>query len=199
MVWPQDDVLAIAALAGAHDLPCHLDGARLWNAHVATDIPLHALAAPFQTVSVALSKGLGCPMGSLLCGKAADIARARALQHAFGGGLRQAGIVAAAGRYALKHNLARLAEDHRRAKHLACRLRNATDARVTWGGTNMVFVQTARMRAVAIRDELSRAGILCHPNRHDELRFVTHLDIDDCALSQTVDHLTTCAQTWATA
>jgi threonine aldolase len=123
-VQPADQVAAVQELARAHGLALHLDGARLWNAHVATGTPLHELAAGFDTVSVCLSKGLGAPVGSVLVSTAARIAEARVWRKRYGAGMRQVGILAAAGLYALERNVERLADDHDRAKRIAEALGN---------------------------------------------------------------------------
>ena len=118
-VWPLADLRAVTQTARELGLASHLDGARLANAAVALGVPAAELAREFDTVTLCLSKGLGCPMGALIAGSAELMARARVEKHRFGGALRQAGIVAAAGIYALDHNVERLAEDHDRARRLA--------------------------------------------------------------------------------
>ena len=118
-VQPLEALRGVASLARTIGLGLHLDGARLWNAHVATGTPLEQLSAGFDTVSVCLSKGLGAPVGSVLVSSAARIAEARVWRKRYGAGMRQVGILAAAGLFALQHNLARLAEDHDRARWLA--------------------------------------------------------------------------------
>src|SRR5438270_8610638 len=122
VVFPQSDVVAIGEMARELGLATYLDGARLFNAAAASGRTLAELAAPFDFVSVALSKGLGCPVGSLIAGRYAGIVRARRARRMFGGAMRQSGILAAAGLYALDHNLARLVEDHKNARVLAERL-----------------------------------------------------------------------------
>ena len=121
-VQPADRLAQVQRLARDHGLGLHLDGARLWNAHVATGTPLAELAGPFDTVSVCLSKGLGAPIGSVLVSSAERIAEARIWRKRYGGGMRQVGILAAAGLYALDHHLQRLADDHERARRLAAAL-----------------------------------------------------------------------------
>ena len=122
VVFPQDDVEAICAAARELGLASYLDGARLFNAAVASGRSLAELAAPFDVVSVALSKGLGCPVGSVIAGRKADMARAVRARRMFGGAMRQSGILAAAGVYALDHNMTRLAEDHANARIMAERV-----------------------------------------------------------------------------
>ena len=118
-IWPFERIQEVAAAARQHDLRLHLDGARLWNASVATGIPERDYAAPFDTISVCFSKGLGAPVGSALAGSRAFIERARRFRKMFGGGMRQVGIIAAGALFALRHHRARLAEDHANAKALA--------------------------------------------------------------------------------
>ena len=122
VVFPQSEAVAICATARELGLATYLDGARLFNVAAATGQALAKLAAPFDLVSVALSKGLGCPVGSLVTGRDDDVSRARRVRRMFGGAMRQSGILAAAGLYALDHNLDRLSEDHANAKLLAERL-----------------------------------------------------------------------------
>src|SRR5947208_16251722 len=118
-IWPLDEIEAMAATCRELDMRIHLDGARLMNAAVATGTPAAEIGRRFDTVTLCLSKGLGCPLGALLAGSAELMAKARRGKHLFGGAMRQAGIVAAAGVYALDHNVERLAEDHARARRLA--------------------------------------------------------------------------------
>src|SRR5262249_31594171 len=118
-VWSLEQLRAVCALARQHGLGTHLDGARLMNAVVARGVPAADVAAGFDTVTLCLSKGLGCPMGAVLAGPAEQIARARTLKQVFGGSMRQSGILAAAGLYALSHHVGRLAEDHANAQRLA--------------------------------------------------------------------------------
>src|SRR5207247_8566445 len=118
-VWPIEEIEAVAATARELGLRLHLDGARLMNASVASGVPSATIGGHFDTVTLCLSKGLGCPLGALVAGSGELMRRARRLKHQFGGAMRQAGIVAAAGIYALDHNLERLADDHARARRLA--------------------------------------------------------------------------------
>jgi threonine aldolase len=177
-VWPLD--LLDATVAAAHELgvPVHLDGARLMNASVALGVPAARIASQFDTVTLCLSKGLGCPMGALIAGSSNLMARGRREKHAFGGALRQAGIVAAAGLYALDHLVERLADDHARAGRLAEGLRAAgLDALAE---TNFVRVVVAPLDEGEAIERLAAAGVgLSGTAVPGVLRAVTHLDISD--------------------
>lgn len=186
-VWPLEDMRAIAELARAHGRPIHMDGARLWNAHVASGRALIELAAVADSVSVCLSKGLGCPAGSLLAGSEDLIARARAHRHAFGGSMRQAGVLAAAGLYALDHHVDRLADDHRRARALWAGLRELSCWRAIEPATNIVlFELPERGDAEQLCRPLREAGVLCYPNKYSEIRLVVHLGIDDDTIDEAI-------------
>lgn len=190
LVWPLDELRQISEVARAHGRPVHLDGARLWNAHVATGHSLIELARTADSVSVCLSKGLGCPVGSLLCGETELIARARASRHAFGGSMRQAGVLAAAGLHALDHHIERLHDDHRRAKQLSRALSDLDCWRAVEPQTNIVvFELPARGDADTLCAPLRAAGVLCHPNKFSEVRLVVHLGIDDAALEMAIDRI----------
>ena len=168
-----------AALAARHGLSHHLDGARMWNAAVALGVPPSAAAAPFDSVSVCLSKGLGTPMGSVLVGPADLIDEAHKWRKMLGGGLRQAGIVAAAGLYALDHHIERLADDHANAARLADGLAAIDGVKIDSCATNMVFIRLddeVLGERPAPREELADRGILTRWNG-SQARLVTHLDI----------------------
>jgi threonine aldolase len=174
-VWPLDRLDAIVDGARELGVPIHLDGARLLNAAVALGVPAARISRRFDTVAVCLSKGLGAPMGALVAGSGELMLRARREKHAFGGALRQAGIVAAAGLYALDHNVERLADDHARAARLAAGWAAAgLDARAE---TNFVQLPVPDVRAALER--LAAAGVALSPTRRGVLRAVTHLDIGD--------------------
>lgn len=184
----QTGLAEVAAYARAQGRAVHLDGARLWNAHIATGVSLAELAACGDSCSVSLSKGLGAPVGSLLCGDEDFVAQARLHKHALGGGFRQAGLLAAAGRYALAHNLARLADDHARAAALADALRDWPGWAMPQPQTNLVVapVRTPWTHADQICAPLRAAGILCYPNSYCEVRFALHLGIDDDDLREII-------------
>jgi threonine aldolase len=195
-VLPTDYVEAATALARRHGLGCHLDGARVFNASVALGVPLKTLAHPFDTISVCLSKGLGTPVGSVLVGSAELIAKGRRLRKMLGGGLRQVGILAAAGLYALEHNVERLADDHANAKALAQGLAKLPGVEVVDPDTNIVFVNVAAQYASALAEHLRQQGIgVTSAYGSTRQRWVTHLDVDrnavDTALAVAADFFAT--------
>src|SRR5690606_26818336 len=143
-IMPLETMRAIRDIAARRGIPIHLDGARLWNASVATGIPEAMFAAEADTVMVTLSKGLGCPVGSLLAGTAELIEEAWYVRRRHGGGMRQSGILAAAGLYALEHHRERLAEDHARARRLAELLHGTPGIRVIPPETNIVMIDIVR-------------------------------------------------------
>jgi threonine aldolase len=169
----------------------HLDGARLWNARVATGVPLDRYGACADTVSVCLSKGLGAPVGSVLAASATRIQQARVLRKRYGGGMRQVGVLAAAGLHALDHHMVRLADDHRRARLLAERCAEAAPGCVDPGrvATNIVVVDTGRRPAAGIAAAAAAQGVLVAALGPTTLRLVTHLDIDDESTARAADVL----------
>lgn len=190
-VLPNGYAEAARAFAGEHGLAMHLDGARLFNAAVAAGVSAGELCRPFDSVSICLSKGLGAPVGSVLCGSNDLIDRARRWRKVVGGGMRQAGILAAAGLHALDHHIERLAEDHRRARMLAEGLAEWPElgvdpARVQ---TNMVFVRPAAALLPELTRHLEADGI--HVGGRGLLRLVTHLDVDDDAIGRVLASVAT--------
>jgi threonine aldolase len=174
-VLPLDYLAAARDFSHRHRLALHLDGARLYNAAVKLGCDACEITRHFDTVSVCLSKGLGAPVGSVLCGSEAFIAKARRLRKMVGGGMRQAGILAAAGLYALEHNIGRLADDHRRALQLGDELA-ALGFTVEPVQTNMVYVEMGE-KAAALTAFCAQRGIrLTSATR---LRLVTHMDLHD--------------------
>jgi threonine aldolase len=163
------------ALVDELDLGLHLDGARLWNAASALGVAEAELAAPFDSISVCLSKGLGAPVGSVLVGSAELITRARRWRKMLGGGMRQAGVLAAAGIYALDHNRARVVEDHVMATAIAEVLGGVDGVAVTGVNTNMVFVDFSNFRG-DVETQLVNGGFLAAVH-NGMARFVTHLDL----------------------
>jgi threonine aldolase len=181
VVFPQAEAEAICAAAGELGLASYLDGARLFNAAAASGRSLAELAAPFDVVSVALSKGLGCPVGSVIAGSRAMIARAHRARRMFGGAMRQAGILAAAGLWALDHNLDRLAEDHANARLLAERLAGAPGVELDLATvqSNIVIFRMAEDSpdAAAIVGRAQEAGVLVSAFAARTVRAVTHLNV----------------------
>jgi len=188
VVYPLEQIRALRAFCDERAMVLHLDGARVCNAAVATGVPLADMAAPFDSVSVCLSKGLGAPVGSVLLGSAATIARAHRARKLYGGGMRQAGIIAAAGLYALEHNIERLADDHRRARGLGERLAQVPGLSVDERKlqTNMVFADThgTGLPAARVVDLLAAQGVLALDEAPWSVRFVTHLDVDDADVEE---------------
>lgn len=176
-VIAQDYIESATALVRKRGLACHLDGARFFNAVVATGKPAALLAKPFDSVSICLSKGLGAPVGSVLLGQRDFIAQAKRWRKMLGGGMRQAGVLAAAGLHALTHHVARLADDHARAQRLADGLAGLPHVTVESAHTNMVFLQLAPAQAAAFTEHLRQHGILT--TGLYRLRLVTHLDVGD--------------------
>lgn len=176
-IWPLERIQEVATAARQHDLRLHLDGARLWNASVATGILEREYAAPFDTVSVCFSKGLGAPVGSVLAGSRALMQRARRFRKMFGGGMRQSGIIAAGALFALRHHRARLAEDHANAKALATGLAliDGLEALVTEVDTNMVRFRALTLPAQELAEKLQTRGVLVLAVARDTIRAVTNL------------------------
>ena len=183
VILPLGHILAVRELCDRHGLAMHLDGARLFNASAAGGVGAAEYAAPFDTVSICLSKGLGAPVGSVLVGDAPTLRQAARARKIYGGGMRQAGIIAAAGLHALRHNVARLADDHRRARRLAEGLAAlpGLDVDLETVQTNMVFAGTrgTGIPAAALVERLAAHGVLCLDEAPWSVRFVTHLDVDD--------------------
>jgi threonine aldolase len=176
-VFPQHDVDAIAARARAKGYALHLDGARLWNAAVATGLELDVLAAPFDTVSVCLSKGLGAPVGSVLVSDRERIVHARRLRKMLGGGMRQVGVLAAAGLYALEHHRTRLAEDHAHAAMLHAVL-DAACGGAQRPETNILMIDLPHGASAEAFCARARAeGVLVSAFGPSRVRVVTHLDV----------------------
>lgn len=175
-IFPTTRVAAIAELARQHGLGLHLDGARLWNAATATGETVAALSAPFDTVSVCFSKGLGAPVGSALCGAAATIQRAVRYRKMLGGGMRQAGILGAAALYALEHHRDRIAEDHVAARRIAEALGAIEGVDVVPPETNIVNVDLP-VDAAKVVDAAKRVDVLFNAIGPRRIRLVTHLDV----------------------
>jgi threonine aldolase len=180
-IYPIDTLRNIYHYAKSKDVRVHLDGARLWNASVATGIEPAAYAQWADSVSVCLSKGLGAPVGSLVSGTRAFIDRVHRFRKMFGGGMRQAGILAAAGIYALDHHLERLKDDHRNAKRLASGLKEIRGISINPDHveTNIVFFDASQTGKTAsqITELMKKERVLVHPFGKTQIRLVTHLDV----------------------
>lgn len=184
-VWGLDDLTGVSEMAADGGLGRHLDGARIWNAHVATGVALQAYGTLFDTVSVCFSKGLGAPVGSMLLSDADTIARARVQRKRLGGGWRQAGMLAAGAKYAVEHHVERLADDHTAARAFAEQVALAAPGscdpdRVQ---TNIVVVDTGSRAAGEVVKELANQGVALSVVGARAVRAVTHLDVttQDCA------------------
>jgi len=183
-VLPLAYIEAATTLARRKGLVTHLDGARLFNAAVASGVPAAEIARHFDSVSVCFSKGLGAPVGSALVGTKALIARAHRIRKMLGGGMRQAGVIAAAATYALDHHIERLADDHANARALAEGLAGLPGVTVQPSQTNIVFVDLAPERATGVVERLRAAGVLC--TGLYRLRFVTHLNVGSTDIARAV-------------
>jgi threonine aldolase len=192
-VWPLEEIEAVAATARELGLRLHLDGARVMNASVASGVPSSTIGGHFDTVTLCLSKGLGCPLGALVAGSAELMATARRFKHLFGGAMRQAGIVAAAGVYAFEHNIERLAEDHERARRLAQGLEAAgVPVDLEQVETNFVQVDVGPL-GLSPKEALERlwkheVGLSMTAHR-TRLRAVTHLDVTDDDIDRAVERI----------
>ncbi|PPA31455.1 low-specificity L-threonine aldolase [Aeromonas jandaei] len=189
-VLPLSYLQEMGAFVAKHGLKLHLDGARLFNAAVASDTPAEVIAEPFDSISICLSKGLGAPVGSLLVGDRDFIARARRLRKMVGGGMRQAGMLAQAGLFALEQHVARLADDHRRAKRLAEGLAAlpGIELDLSLVQSNMVFLRLAKGEPAQLLAFMKERGILF--SGYGELRLVTHLQINDDDIEEVIDAFT---------
>jgi threonine aldolase len=188
--WRVDEVRTVTDIARRHDVPTHCDGARIWNASVALGVPATELVAPCTTTMFCVSKGLGAPIGSILCGPADVIAEARAHRQRLGGAMRQAGVIAAAGLVALESMIERLADDHRRARLLADALAERFPGALEPEAveTNMVLARADRVPADLL-DRLAGEGIRAGTIDARTVRFATHKDVDDADLDRVLKTL----------
>jgi threonine aldolase len=191
-IIPLSTLESLRRLADDAGLGLHCDGARIWHAHVAEGVPLSVYGGLFDTLSVCLSKGLGAPVGSLMVSSAERIARARPLRKRMGGGMRQAGILAAAGRYVLAHHVERVAEDHARARRLA-------EALAPYGVVDLDRVQTNIVLVDLSKSKVDPSTLVATARAADVLvglmsptaaRLVTHYDVDDAGIDRAIDVLT---------
>ena len=183
VIFPLQDIEEICGEAKRLGIKSHLDGARVFNAATALKVDVKKITGHFDSVSFCLSKGLGAPVGSLLCGSREFISAALRNRKMLGGGMRQAGILAAAGIWALKHNIKRLADDHQRAARLARALSELPGIEIDLKKvqTNIIVFRVTRkgMDALSLFKALNEKGVLMLPVSRDAIRAVTHLDVDD--------------------
>ncbi|MET4080874.1 threonine aldolase [Pedobacter sp. UYP30] len=181
-------IAPIHHLCNLKGLKIHLDGARIFNALAATGDEAHQYGQYFDGISICLSKGLGAPVGSVLLGNKETIAKAKKIRKAFGGGMRQAGFLAAAGIYALDNNIERLKDDHHHAKTLAYALAESNYVHhVVPVETNIVLFEVAKGYAAKTVQKFKEKGILCSTTNHSTIRLVTHLDISPAMVDETIE------------
>ncbi len=178
-IWPMENILSLKQLAKKFNLKYHLDGARIWNASVATGISVKEYASHFDSISCCLSKGLGAPVGSLIGGSKDFIQEAYRVRKAWGGGMRQVGILAAAGLYALKNNIQRLSDDHTNAKYFAEKVSELSAVEIDLKAvqTNIVSFKPVKMHIDEVLKECQKNGLLLSTGKVGWIRAVTHLDV----------------------
>ncbi|MGZ8470092.1 MAG: threonine aldolase family protein [Gemmatirosa sp.] len=184
VVTPVAELLAMAEVARAHGLPVHMDGARLWTAAAATGTPIDRFAAAVDTVMVSFSKGLGAPVGAVLAGSSDALADAWVVRKRMGGGMRQAGIIAAGALHGLDHHFGRLGDDHARARALAAAVDGVGGARVVPPDSNILMVDLPQPVVPAVVARAAEQGVLLSPWTTTRLRAVTHLDVDDAMIAR---------------
>lgn len=184
-----NEIKRIKEVCVENHLALHLDGARLWNALIAKKETPKQYGETFDSISICLSKGLGCPVGSVLIGKKNLTKKARRIRKVFGGGMRQAGFLAAAGIYALKNNIERLKQDHENAKQIGDAISKTSMARSVFPvETNIIIFETvATISAAEIVDKLKQKNILCYAIAPDRVRLVVHLDITEGMVNKTIE------------
>jgi threonine aldolase len=187
-VWPMETLRAVVAEARTHGLLAHMDGARLMNAVVASGISARDFAGQFDSAWLDLSKGLGCPIGGVLVGSRDFIEEANVWKHRFGGAMRQAGIIAAAGLYALDHHVERLAEDHANARLFATLIAELPGVGIDPGEveTNLIFfdVDQSGLSAYDVRERLLEHGVRIGAEDDKRMRAITHLDVDEAGVRE---------------
>jgi threonine aldolase len=193
-ILPQDEIVKVREVCDEFDLVFHLDGARIWNAHVATGLSLPELTRPFDSISCCLSKGLGAPIGSMMVGSAELIEKCHRRRKILGGGMRQVGILAAAGLYAVKNNIPRMAEDHANAQVLAKGLNELDRFEIDMSlvETNIVLADIVSGETAAeVLEKMATVGVGAVPFGPKRLRFVTHLDATQADCEEAVARLGT--------
>src|SRR4030065_2771855 len=180
-IYPVEKIVDMKELVEKYNLLFHLDGARIWNSSVATGIPVKDYAVHFNSISCCFSKGLGAPVGSIIAGTKEFIKEAYRVRKSWGGGMRQVGILAAAALYAVQNNRERLKEDHRRAKHLAERIKLNPNLDINMEAvqTNILLFRPLKMKQAEGLKLCKEKGLLMTPGTIDSLRAVTHLDVND--------------------
>jgi threonine aldolase len=188
-IWPIENILALKNLAKKHNLYYHLDGARIWNACVETEISPEEYASHFDTVSCCFSKGLGAPVGSAIAGSKEFIKEAYRVRKAWGGGMRQVGILAAAALYAVQNNRERLKQDHHRAKILAERININPNLEINMEAvqTNILLFKPLKMSPAEGLKRCNEKGLILTPGTIDSIRAVTHLDVNDEDVNKAAD------------
>jgi threonine aldolase len=191
-ILPQEEILQVKEVCDEFGLIFHLDGARIWNVHVATKIPLPELTAPFDSVSVCLSKGLGAPVGSVVAGPADFVEKCRRERKLFGGGMRQVGIIAAAGLYAVKNNIPRLSEDHANARYFAETIDKfeCFSVEMERVQTNIVLVNIVTEEdAGSMLERMKEVGVMGVQFGPKQIRFVAHLDVNRADFEDALDRI----------
>ncbi len=193
-IFPQAEVERIASAARERGIPLHIDGARIWNASIASGLSTRQLGTPATSISACFSKGLGAPAGSVLAGPKSFIARAHRYRKMLGGGMRQVGILCAAALYALDHHVARLADDHENAKRLAQGLAAHPELLCdpSQVETNIVVFETRTTDARVFTTRATNAGVRMNPISPTRIRAVTHLDVTRADIDQALTLLATC-------
>ncbi len=178
-IHPLENIKALKQLADKHNLYLHLDGARIWNASIATGIPVNEYAKYFDTISCCLSKGLGAPVGSIIASSKEMINKAFRIRKSWGGGMRQVGVIAAAGLYAIQNNRERLKEDHEKAKVLADAINKNPNLEINIYSvqTNILIFKSLKMSADEAIQKCKEKGLLLSAGKINTLRAVTHLDV----------------------
>lgn len=190
-VQNEEDMSAVRDLADKHKLPVHIDGARIFNASVKLGVPVARLAAYGDSITFCLSKGLGCPIGSVLCGSKDFINEARRYRKVLGGGMRQAGIIAAAGIYALEHMVERLADDHENAAYAAAGLAEMPGVQLSPAPeTNLLYFTVDGWKSHKLERKLNDAGVLCF-DEGGRIRWVTHFGIERGDIDEALDRTRT--------
>ena len=190
-IWPMENIIELKNLAKKYNLFYHLDGARIWNASAETGIRVKEYASHFDSISCCLSKGLGAPVGSVIAGTKDFITEAFRVRKSWGGGMRQVGILAAAGLYALEHNRERLKEDHKRAKFLAEKINEMKNFDINLAAvhTNILLFKPLNMTVSEAMSVCKEKGLLLTQGTVDSLRAVTHMDVDDEDVEKAADIL----------